>query len=147
MSATAQHLLGQLADGRFALRKLLGVSPNSAVFLTSVESTRPGDSASDAAANVREIRRERPGQPERGPIHPAIPNTELRVHPVRPHAQGDAQIKSLIQEPVPLAARSGHDSRFCELRAGVLFRGRLPRPEPSPEAQAGERHRAAIAAE
>jgi TonB family protein len=52
MSATAQHLLGQLADGRFALRKLLGVSPNSAVFLTSVESTRPGDSASDAAIKL-----------------------------------------------------------------------------------------------
>jgi TonB family protein len=46
MSATAQHLLGQLADGRFALRKLLGVSPNSAVFLTS------GDSASDAAIKL-----------------------------------------------------------------------------------------------
>jgi TonB family protein len=52
MSATAQHLLGQLADGRFALRKLLGVSPNSAVFLTSVESARPGDSPSDAAIKL-----------------------------------------------------------------------------------------------
>jgi TonB family protein len=52
MSATAQHLLGQLADGRFALRKLLGVSPNSAVFLTSIESARPGDSASDAAIKL-----------------------------------------------------------------------------------------------
>ncbi len=52
MSATAQHLLGQLADGRFALRKLLGVSPNSAVFLTSSEAARPGDSASDAAIKL-----------------------------------------------------------------------------------------------
>ena len=52
MSATAQHLLGQLADGRFALRKLLGVSPNSAVFLTSIESAGPGDSACDAAIKL-----------------------------------------------------------------------------------------------
>src|SRR5882724_11544507 len=52
MSATAQHLLGQLADGRFVLRKLLGVSPNSAVFLTSIESPRPGDSVPDAAIKL-----------------------------------------------------------------------------------------------
>ena len=41
MPDTAQHLLGQQVDGRFPLRKLLGVSPNSAVFLTTVEPTEP----------------------------------------------------------------------------------------------------------
>jgi TonB family protein len=35
MPETVQHLLGQVVDGRFELRKLLGVSQNSAVFLTS----------------------------------------------------------------------------------------------------------------
>src|SRR5258708_37735548 len=51
MSATAQHLLGQLADGRFPLRKLLGVSPNSAVFLTS-EPVQPGDPAPELAIKL-----------------------------------------------------------------------------------------------
>ncbi len=51
MSATTQHLLGQLADGRFPLRKLLGVSPNSAVFLTS-EPVQPGDPAPDIAIKL-----------------------------------------------------------------------------------------------
>ncbi len=51
MSATAQHLLGQLADGRFPLRKLLGVSQNSAVFLTS-EPVQPGDPAPDIAIKL-----------------------------------------------------------------------------------------------
>jgi serine/threonine-protein kinase len=51
MSATSQHLLGQLADGRFPLRKLLGVSQNSAVFLTS-EPTQPGDPAPDIAIKL-----------------------------------------------------------------------------------------------
>ena len=52
MSATAQHLLGQLADGRFPLRKLLGVSQKSAVFLTTIEPQTPGDPASDAAIKL-----------------------------------------------------------------------------------------------
>ena len=52
MSATTQHLLGQLADGRFPLRKLLGVSQNSAVFLTSDEPARPGDASPDAAIKL-----------------------------------------------------------------------------------------------
>ncbi len=51
MPATTQHLLGQLADGRFPLRKLLGVSQNSAVFLTS-EPTQPGDPAPDIAIKL-----------------------------------------------------------------------------------------------
>lgn len=51
MSATAQHLLGQLADGRFPLRKLLGVSQNSAVFLTS-EPVQPGDPDPDIAIKL-----------------------------------------------------------------------------------------------
>jgi TonB family protein len=51
MSATTQHLLGQLADGRFPLRKLLGVSENSAVFLTS-EPVQPGDPAPDVAIKL-----------------------------------------------------------------------------------------------
>ncbi|HEY1423845.1 MAG TPA: TonB family protein [Candidatus Acidoferrum sp.] len=52
MSATTQHLLGQLADGRFPLRKLLGVSPNSAVFLTYNRPEHPGDPAPDAAIKL-----------------------------------------------------------------------------------------------
>jgi TonB family protein len=52
MPDTAQHLLGQLADGRFPLRKLLGVSSNSAVFLTSVAPDRPSDPAPDAAIKL-----------------------------------------------------------------------------------------------
>jgi len=52
MSATAQHLLGQVADGRFPLRKLLGVSQNSAVFLTTIEPQTSGDPASDAAIKL-----------------------------------------------------------------------------------------------
>jgi TonB family protein len=52
MPDTAQHLLGQLADGRFRLRKLLGVSANSAVFLTSVAPDRPSDPAPDAAIKL-----------------------------------------------------------------------------------------------
>jgi len=52
MPDTAQHLLGQLADGRFRLRKLLGVSTNSAVFLTSVAPDRPSDPAPDAAIKL-----------------------------------------------------------------------------------------------
>jgi TonB family protein len=51
MSATTQHLLGQLADGRFPLRKLLGASQNSAVFLTS-EPVQPGDPAPDVAIKL-----------------------------------------------------------------------------------------------
>ncbi len=51
MSAITQHLLGQLADGRFPLRKLLGVSQNSAVFLTS-EPVQPGDPAPDVAIKL-----------------------------------------------------------------------------------------------
>jgi len=51
MSATTQHLLGQLADGRFPLRKLLGVSQNSAVFLTS-EPVQPADPAPDVAIKL-----------------------------------------------------------------------------------------------
>jgi TonB family protein len=52
MSATTQHLLGQLADGRFPLRKLLGVSPNSAVFLTYHRPEHPSDPAPDAAIKL-----------------------------------------------------------------------------------------------
>jgi TonB family protein len=52
MSATSQHLLGQLADGRFPLRKLLGVSQNSAVFLTTIESPHAGELAPDAAIKL-----------------------------------------------------------------------------------------------
>ncbi len=51
MPETAQRLLGQLADGRFPLRKLLGVSPNSAVFLTS-DATASGDSSPDAVIKL-----------------------------------------------------------------------------------------------
>jgi TonB family protein len=52
MAATAQHLLGQLADGRFPLRKLLGVSQNSAVFLTTVDAGPSGDAPTDAAIKL-----------------------------------------------------------------------------------------------
>jgi TonB family protein len=52
MSATAQHLINQIADGRFPLRKLLGVSPNSAVFLTSATPPRPRDPSFDAAIKL-----------------------------------------------------------------------------------------------
>ena len=52
MPETAQRLLGQLVDGRFSLRKLLGVSSNSAVFLTSLEPVRPGEPSPDAAIKL-----------------------------------------------------------------------------------------------
>jgi TonB family protein len=52
MPATAQHLLGQLADGRFPLRKLLGVSKNSAVFLSSDEPAHPGGPSPDVALKL-----------------------------------------------------------------------------------------------
>jgi len=52
MPETAQHLLGQLVDGRFPLRKLLGTSPNSAVFLTELTPDRPSDPAPDAAIKL-----------------------------------------------------------------------------------------------
>ena len=52
MPATAQHLLGQLADGRFPLRKLLGVSKNSAVFLSSGQPAHLGDPAPDVALKL-----------------------------------------------------------------------------------------------
>ena len=52
MPETAQRLLGQLADGRFPLRKLLGVSSNSAVFLTSLEPAGPGEPSPDAAIKL-----------------------------------------------------------------------------------------------
>jgi len=50
MADTAQHLLGQVVDGRFPLRKLIGVSPNSAVFLTEVPEER--ERASEAAIKL-----------------------------------------------------------------------------------------------
>ena len=52
MAATTQHLIGQLAGGRFPLRKLLGVSPNSAVFLTYTRPEHPSDPAPDAAIKL-----------------------------------------------------------------------------------------------
>src|ERR1043166_4799292 len=52
MPAAAQHLINQIADGRFPLRKLLGVSPNSAVFLTSAAPARPRDPNFDAAIKL-----------------------------------------------------------------------------------------------
>ena len=52
MPETAQHLLGQLVDGRFPLRKLLGTSANSAVFLTELTPDRPSDPAPDAAIKL-----------------------------------------------------------------------------------------------
>lgn len=52
MPQTAQHLLGQLVDGRFPLRKLLGVSENSAVFLTDLPNQRPSEPAPEAAIKL-----------------------------------------------------------------------------------------------
>ena len=52
MAQTAQHLLGQLVDGRFPLRKLLGVSENSAVFLTDLPNERPSEPAPEAAIKL-----------------------------------------------------------------------------------------------
>jgi TonB family protein len=52
MATAAQHLLGQLVDGRFPLRRLLGVSPNSAVFLTDLPNSRPSEPASEAAIKL-----------------------------------------------------------------------------------------------
>src|SRR5215470_12343966 len=52
MPQTAQHLLGQLVDGRFPLRKLLGVSQNSAVFLTDLPNQRPSEPAPEAAIKL-----------------------------------------------------------------------------------------------
>jgi serine/threonine-protein kinase Stk1 len=52
MAQTAQHLLGQLVDGRFPLRKLLGVSENSAVFLTDLPSERPSEPPPEAAIKL-----------------------------------------------------------------------------------------------
>lgn len=52
MPQTAQHLLGQLVDGRFPLRRLLGVSQNSAVFLTDLPSERPSEPAPEAAIKL-----------------------------------------------------------------------------------------------
>jgi len=52
MPETAQHLLGQLVDGRFPLRRLLGVSPNSAVFLTDLPNQRPSEPAPAAAIKL-----------------------------------------------------------------------------------------------
>src|ERR1043166_7371267 len=52
MPQTAQHLLGQLVDGRFPLRKLLGISQNSAVFLTDLPNERPSEPAPEAAIKL-----------------------------------------------------------------------------------------------
>jgi TonB family protein len=52
MPETAQHLLGQVVDGRFPLRRLLGVSPNSAVFLTDLPNQRPSEPAPEAAIKL-----------------------------------------------------------------------------------------------
>jgi TonB family protein len=52
MPQTAQHLLGQLVDGRFPLRKLLGVSQRSAVFLTDLPNERPSEPAPEAALKL-----------------------------------------------------------------------------------------------
>src|SRR5579863_4640332 len=52
MATAAQHLLGQLVDGRFPLRKLIGVSSNSAVFLTDLPNARPGEPAPEAAIKL-----------------------------------------------------------------------------------------------
>src|SRR4030095_16373576 len=52
MPQTAQHLLVQLVAGRFPLRKLLGVSPNSAVFLTDLPNERPSEPAPEAAIKL-----------------------------------------------------------------------------------------------
>lgn len=52
MATAAQHLLGQLVDGRFPLRKLIGVSSNSAVFLTDLPNARPSEPAHEAAIKL-----------------------------------------------------------------------------------------------
>jgi TonB family protein len=52
MATTAQHLLGQLVDGRYPLRRLLGVSPDSAVFLTDLPNSRPSEPAPEAAIKL-----------------------------------------------------------------------------------------------
>jgi TonB family protein len=52
MPETAQRLLGQLVDGRFPLRRLLGVSANSAVFLTDLPNERPSEPAPEAAIKL-----------------------------------------------------------------------------------------------
>src|SRR5215467_8070877 len=52
MPQLAQHLLGQLVEGRFPLRKLLGVSQNSAVFLTELPNERPSEPAPEAAIKL-----------------------------------------------------------------------------------------------
>lgn len=52
MPQTAQHLLGQLVDGRFPLRKLLGTTQDSAVFLTDLPNQRPSEPASEAAIKL-----------------------------------------------------------------------------------------------
>jgi TonB family protein len=52
MPQTAQHLLGQLVDGRFPLRRLLGTTQNSAVFLTDLPNERPSEPATEAAIKL-----------------------------------------------------------------------------------------------
>ncbi len=52
MATAAQHLLGQLVDGRFPLRKLIGVSSNSAVFLTDLPNARPSEPAHEVAIKL-----------------------------------------------------------------------------------------------
>src|SRR5499426_1958004 len=52
MPQTAQHLLGQLVDGRFPLRRLLGTTQNSAVFLTDLPNERPSEPAPEAAIKL-----------------------------------------------------------------------------------------------
>jgi len=52
MATAAQHLLGQLVDGQFPLRKLIGVSSNSAVFLTDLPNARPSEPPPEAAIKL-----------------------------------------------------------------------------------------------
>src|SRR5215469_2392422 len=52
MADTAQHLLGQVVDGRFPLRKLLGVSASSAVFLTDLPGERPSEPGPEAVIKL-----------------------------------------------------------------------------------------------
>src|SRR5262249_4525460 len=52
MPQTAQHLLGQLVDGRFPLRRLLGTTQNSAVFLTDLPNERPSEPAPEAVIKL-----------------------------------------------------------------------------------------------
>src|SRR5215470_10159322 len=52
MATTAQHLLGHLVDDRFPLRRLLGVSSSSAVFLTDLPNLRPSEPAPEAALKL-----------------------------------------------------------------------------------------------